>query len=83
MRQRGGRGGRGVRLRLGRGLRGGVLLASEDRVPAKREAVHAEAKQSLQPDTGLNPDQPTTILGYFICVTGLTVRVRLVINQPL
>ena len=48
-----------MRLRLGRGLRRGVLLASEDRVPAKREAVHAEAKQSLQPDTGLNPSRST------------------------
>ena len=47
-----------MRLRLGRRLRRGMLLASEDGVPAQREAVHAEAEQSLQPDAGSNPDQP-------------------------
>ncbi len=35
MRERGGGGGGGVRLRLGGGLPGGLLLASEDKVPAK------------------------------------------------
>jgi hypothetical protein len=35
LRERGGGGGRGVRLRLGGGLPGGLLLASEDKVPAQ------------------------------------------------
>jgi hypothetical protein len=35
LRERGGGGGRGVRLRLGGGLPGGLLLASEDQVPAQ------------------------------------------------
>ena len=52
MRQRGGGGGRGVRLRLGGGLRGGVLLAAEDQVQAPGEALHPQAQEGLQSNTG-------------------------------
>jgi hypothetical protein len=52
VRQRGG-GGRGrVRLRVGRGLHRGVLLAATNRFPAKRKTLHSQAKQSLQSYTG-------------------------------
>ncbi len=52
MRQRGGGGRGGVRLRVGRGLHRGMLLAPTNRIPAKRKTVHSQAKQSLQSHTG-------------------------------
>ena len=52
MRQRGGGGRGGVRLRVGRGLHRGMLLAPKNRIPAKRKTVHSQAKQSLQSYTG-------------------------------
>jgi hypothetical protein len=47
LRERSGRSRRGLRLRLGRGLRGRVLLADEEGSPALAETVHPEAVQDL------------------------------------
>ena len=44
-----------MRLRLGGGLRGALLLAAEDRVRRRREALHAQAGQGVQPHAGKAP----------------------------
>lgn len=47
LRQRGGGEGGGVRLRLGGGLRGGVLLPHEVQSGEGGDAVHSQAQQDL------------------------------------
>ena len=73
VRQRGRRGGRGVRLRVGGGLRGDVLLAAEDRVRRGREAVHPQAGEGVQSHAGMYVQCTPSIQSAFKDQIGISI----------